>query len=72
MDARMSVSRRRAFEKYELRTSFTFIDGLMENVVLIPFLKYILVYLSQVQACMLGEFLCHCLIFLIDVCEPQS
>ena len=36
MDSRMSVSRRRSFEKYKLRTSLAFCYAAMENIFITP------------------------------------
>ena len=55
----MPVSRGRSLKEYKLRTTFTFIYRLVEYVISVPLLKHIFVHLSQIQAIVFGEFLCH-------------
>ena len=59
VNSRMSVSRGRPLEEYELWTSFTFIYSLVEHVVSVPLLKYVFIHLSQIQAIVFGKFLSH-------------
>ena len=67
MNARVTVGRGRTFEEYELWTSLTLCDGAVEDIFLIPCIEYALVGLSQIQAMMFGEFLCHNLTLFIIV-----
>ena len=59
MNARMTISRGRTLEEYELRASLTLINAAMKDVILHPFLQNLIIYLCQVKAVRLGESLCH-------------
>ena len=63
VNTRMSVSRRRPFKEDKLRFSLSFVNTLVEDVMLLPLLQHVLVCLNKVKSLVFGESLCH----IIDV-----
>ena len=55
----VSVGRRRSFKEYKLRTTFTFIDTLVEDIILLPLCLHLLVHLGQVQPIVFGKSFSH-------------
>ena len=59
MDTGMTVGRGRSFVENELWTAFALVDGLVEDVVFLPFGQHFFVGLWEVECFMLGKFLSH-------------
>ena len=63
--ARMSVGRRWSLEENKLRSALALIYTLMEYIIFLPFLKYAVIGLNEIQTFMFSKFLFHFILFFI-------
>ena len=65
MNAGMSIGRGRTLIENKLRTTFSFINRFMENIILLPLRQYIFIGLSEIECFILGKFLSHTLYLIL-------
>ena len=59
MNSRMTIGRWRTLIEYELWATLTFINTLVEDIILHPLFQHLLISLCKVQTFMLGKSLSH-------------